>query len=152
MGVICVFQGRVFLLAHSKSVPDGQVDSQMAAPSPDPCLALVSAQLAPGAEQAGPRQSSGKSQVRGFEDGDDRITSLTALSHLSPLTASPRSLWAVAVFAAVSKMLTCHCLMLRLTFTMRCHSSFYLCAFFYFRQFMKLQCFYLTLTHCCVTQ
>lgn len=40
--------------ACASSVSDHQVDSQMATPSADPCLALADTQLASAAEQAGP--------------------------------------------------------------------------------------------------
>ncbi len=52
------------LFACAPSVSDRQVDSQMATPSADPCLALADAQLAPGAEQAGPRRPLGTAKRR----------------------------------------------------------------------------------------
>lgn len=63
-----IFQGGVcvwgVLFARAPSVSDRQVDSQMATPLADPCLALADTQLAPGAEQAGPRRPSGTANRR----------------------------------------------------------------------------------------
>ncbi len=62
-----------------------QVDSQMATPSADPCLALADAQLAPGAEHAG-------CQARPSEEicgQGDHMASVTSQSHSSPLSVSP---------------------------------------------------------------
>lgn len=57
------FQGEVCVC-----VSHCQVDSQMATPSADPCLALADAQLASAAEQAGPCRPSGTSQEKRFVD------------------------------------------------------------------------------------
>lgn len=54
--------GVLFVL--SQCLPDRQVHSQMATPSADPCSALADAQLAPGAEQAGPCRPSGTAKGR----------------------------------------------------------------------------------------
>lgn len=59
-----VFQGGVCVCARAPSVSHRQVDSQMATPSADPCLALADAQLASAAEQAGPCRPSGTAKRR----------------------------------------------------------------------------------------
>lgn len=60
-----VFQGGVCAGdLFAQSVSNRQVDSQMATPSADPCLALADAQLASGAEQAGPCRPPGTAKRR----------------------------------------------------------------------------------------
>lgn len=72
--VVVVVVGGVF--AGASSVSDHQVDSQMATPSADPCLALAGAQLASAAEQAG-RRAQPRGEICGRGDHMASVTSVT---------------------------------------------------------------------------